>query len=70
MSSYLQGFVEPSVAAVQAAAAAVQHLRGHAALVDVLGHPGHGGVQAHGADALLNRTHGLLVGLIWERDEF
>lgn len=47
----------------------MQHLRSHAALVDVVGHPGHGGIQAHGADALLNGTHGFLVGLIWERNE-
>lgn len=47
----------------------MQHLRSHTALVDVLGHPGHGGIQAHGADALLDGTHRLLVGLIWERNE-
>lgn len=69
ISPYLQGFVEPSVAAVEAAAATVQHLRSHTALVDVLGHPGHGGIQAHGADALLDGTHRFLVGLIWERNE-
>lgn len=47
----------------------MQHLCGHAALVDVLRYAGHGGVQAHGADALLNHTHGFLVGLVWERNE-
>lgn len=63
----MKGFVEPSVPAVPAAASPVQHLSGHAALVDVLGHPWHWGIKADSAYALLNRTHGFLVGLIWER---
>jgi len=63
----LKGFVEPSVPAVPAAASTVQHLSGHAALVDVLRHPWHWGVEADSAYALLDRTHRFLVGLIWER---
>lgn len=68
-STYLEGFVEPSVPAVQATASAVQHLSGHPASVDVLRHPWHRCIKADNANALLNATHRLLVGLIWQKNE-
>lgn len=67
ISTYLKGFVEPSVPTVPATASTMQHLSGHATLVDVLRHPWHWCIKADSANALLNCTYRFLVGLIWER---
>lgn len=69
ISTYLDGFVKPSVPTVEATASSMQHLSGHGALVGVIRHPWHRCIQADSANALLNRTHGFLVGLIWRRNE-
>lgn len=67
-ATHLKRLIKPAVPAIPAAPSAVQHLRGHAAAVDVVRDPGHRGVQADGEDALLDGTHGLFVGLVWVRD--
>lgn len=61
VATHLQRLVEPTVAAVPASSASVQHLCSHAARVHLIGHAGHRRVQTHGEDALLDGADRLLV---------